>query len=264
MDLGHEFNNYCRLMKCRNETIWHPAESRKKIPILYDLKFGKKKLQIMNKRKILVSFLLFNLFGITGISAKKNDFGVWIDYSATKKICSVSFGFLGEIYTRDNSSKMDRVSFGLKGDYQFLPWLSAGTGYVLINFYRDGYNELADRLYFQLEPSWHNSDFYFSFRERMQMTLYPETHTNAPTSYYWRNRLEVVYKHNSSKIEPVTDIETLYRFGDFNHSLTNGYRLTLGVFYHPTKNQKIKFYGMITDGTIVAQYVVGINYEIKL
>ena len=193
-----------------------------------------------------------------------NDFGVWLDYSVVKKIRSATFGILGEFYTINNSSKIDRISLGLKGDYQFLPWLNAGTGYTLIHFYRPGYNEFADRFYFQLEPSWHHSDFYFSFRERMQMTIYPETQTNEVSSYYWRNRLEIVYKHNSSKIEPLMDLESLYRIGDAKFHPTIGYRVILGVNYHPTKNQKIKLYGMLTDGSIIAQYILGINYEFKL
>lgn len=218
----------------------------------------------MIKRRILVLFLLFNLLGITKISAKVNDFAVWNDYSAVKKIRSATFGIFGEFYTIDNSSRIDRISLGLKGDYQFLPWLSAGTGYTLINFYRIGFNELADRLYIQLEPSWHHSDFYFSLRERMQSTMYPETHIHAANSNYWRNRLEIVYKHNSSKIEPLIDLESLYRIGDPNFHPTIGYRVVFGVNYHPTKNQKIKLYGMLTDGSNVAQYIVGINYEFKL
>ena len=229
-----------------------------------DLNFRKQNCLIMSKRKILFVFLLFNLSVVTEITAKENDFGVWIDYSAIKKFHSATFGLVGEFYTIDNSSKVDRLSCGLKGDYQFLPWLSAGTGYMLINFYRAGYNELADRIYIQVEPSWHHSDFYFSFRERMQMTFFPESRTNALSSKYWRNRFEIVYKHNSSKIEPLTDIESVVRIGDHNFTPTLGYRITLGLNYHPSKNQKLKFYGMLTDGSIVSEYVLGVGYEIKL
>ena len=228
------------------------------------LKCGMKNNRTMNIRKILLTILLFNLLGISTTTAKVNDSGIWIDYSAIKKFHSATFGLVGEFYTIDNTSKVDRLSFGLKGDYQFRPWLSAGAGYMLINFFRVGYTELSDRIYFQVEPSWHRSDFYFSFRERFQMTLFPETRTNALSSYYWRNRLEIVYKHNSSKIEPLTDLETLVRLGEPGFSPTLGYRISVGLNYHPTKNQKIKFYGMLTDGSIVCQYVIGVGYEIKL
>jgi hypothetical protein len=98
----------------------------------------------------------------------------------------------------------------------------------------------------------------------MQITLYPETRTNAITSYYWRNRLEIVYKHKAAKIEPLIDVEFLHRIGDINFHPTVGYRITLGANFHPTTSQKIKFYGMYTDGSIVAQYILGISYEIRL
>lgn len=100
----------------------------------------------MPMRRILFATLFFTLIGLNELTAKEKDSGIWIDYSAVKKIGSATFGILGEFYTIDNSSKIDRISLGLKGDYQFLPWLSAGTGNVLINFYRIGYTELADRI----------------------------------------------------------------------------------------------------------------------
>ena len=34
--LGHEFNNYCRVMKNRHQTISKLVKTRKKIPILRD------------------------------------------------------------------------------------------------------------------------------------------------------------------------------------------------------------------------------------
>jgi hypothetical protein len=214
--------------------------------------------------KIVAITLLFYFSGMTSAFAKKNDFGVWLDLAATKKIHSATFGLISEIYTRNNSSTLDRLSIGLKGDYQFLPWLSAGAGNVVINFFRAGYTELADRFYLQVEPSWHHSHFYCTFRERMQITLFPQTRTDALSSYYWRNRLEIIYKHDSSKIEPLTDLETLVRLGDANFTPTLGYRVTLGFNYHPTFNQKIKVYGMLTDGSIVSQYIFGVSYEFRL
>ena len=75
--------------------------------------------------------------------------------------------------------------------------LNAGGGYLLMNFNRPGFNELRDRFYFQVEPSWHLSKFLFSFRERLQITLYPETRTNEPDAYYWRNRFESLHSGSS-------------------------------------------------------------------
>jgi hypothetical protein len=218
----------------------------------------------MSLRKTFILFFLFSLLGISKVSAKENDFGVWLDLAATRKFHSATFGLISEIYTKDNSSTFERLSIGLKGDYALYPWLSAGTGYILMDFFRAGYRELSDRFYFQAVPSWHYHNFSFSFRERMQITLYPETRTNGPTTYYWRNRFEASYKKNAWKWEPLIDLEQFYRFGDFSHNLTDGYRIIVGTNYCPSPNQKIKIYGMLTDGSIVSQYVFGVAYEIKL
>lgn len=214
--------------------------------------------------KIVVCILLFYFSGMGGIFAKKNDSGVWLDMSASKKIHSATVGFISEIYTKNNSSTLDRLSIGLKGDYSFRPWLSAGTGYVLIDFFRTGYRELADRFYFQVVPSWRRDNFSFSFRERLQLTIFPETRTNAENMLYWRNRFESSYKENLWKFEPLIDLESMYYFGSNNQIPKIGYRFIVGSNYYPSANQKIKIYGMLTDGSIVCQYIFGISYEFRL
>lgn len=218
----------------------------------------------MRLSKISFFVLLFCILGVSEIFAKENDFGVWLDLAATKKIHSTTIGLISEIYTRNNSSTFDRLSIGLKGDYAVLPWLSTGAGYTLINFFRTGYQELADRVYIQLIPSWHHNRFFFSFRERLQMTMFPETRTNAQNSVYWRNRFESSYKENAWKFEPLIDLESLLHLGENKGNTKIGYRLIVGTNYYPTKNQKIKIYGMYTDGTIVSQYIFGVNYEFRL
>jgi hypothetical protein len=218
----------------------------------------------MKRSKIFFLIVLFCIAGVSEIFAKENDFGVWMDLSATKKIRSANLGIISEIYTKDNSGTLDRISIGLKGDYAVLPWLSAGTGYVLIDFFRAGYRELADRFYLQLLPSWRRDNFSFSFRERLQLTIFPETRTNAANMLYWRNRFESSYKENSWKFEPLIDLESMYYFGHNNQIPRIGYRFIVGTNYYPSGNQKIKIYGMLTDGSIVAQYVFGVSYEFRL
>jgi hypothetical protein len=213
--------------------------------------------------KIFALAILVYLSGMSGVFAKKNDFGVWLDMSATKKIHAATLGLIGQIYTKDNSSTLDRLAFGLKGDYTIYPWLSAGAGNVFINFFRAGYQEFANRFYVQVVPSWHLNKFCFSFREMYQETLYPETRTNALTSRYWRNRFEVSFNESAWKFEPLVDLESLYHFGKNSPNPNPGYRIIVGTNYSPTKNQKYKIYGMLTDGTIVCQYIFGVSYEFK-
>jgi len=195
---------------------------------------------------------------------KKSDFGVWNDLSVMKKIRSTSLGLFEEFYTKENSRSIDKMSIGVKGDYSVAHWLKAGAGYALMNFVHPGYNELRDRFYVQAEPFWHLSKFIFSFRQRMQLILYPQTQTNASNTFHWRNRLEVSYRNPSLNVEPLADIESWCLFGNSIATHFTEFRFILGANYHLTKYQKVKCYGMLTDGTILNRFILGISYELQL
>ena len=214
--------------------------------------------------KIILLILLFNLAGLQKSSAKSNDFCVWNDVNLIKKFRTSSIGVIGEFFTKQNSSIVDRLSIGLKGDHAFKPWLSGGVGCSLLNFNRITYHENVDRFYFQLEPNLHLANFFFYFRERMQITLYPQTHTNAETTYYWRNRMEMIYKRTKKKVEPLLDVETFYLCKDLDINLLNEVRITLGANCYLTRNQKLKMYGMLTDGQVLNRYIMGFSYEFRL
>lgn len=208
--------------------------------------------------------LLFSLFWLNDSDASSRDFCLWTDFNFVKKIRSNSFSVYSEFYTKNNSSRTDRISIGFRGEHVFSQRLSGGIGYSLLNFNRTGYHELVDRFYLQLEPSFHLAKIYFTFRERMQITLFPETRTNVPTTYYWRNRLELAYKNADTKLEPLTSLEAFCHLGNTDHNRIDEFRYILGTNYHLTVKQKIKLYGMLTNGTIVNRFIVGISYEFKL
>jgi len=218
----------------------------------------------MTDKKTIILLFLLMFAGINKIIAEETDTRTWIDLFATKKIHSATVGLIGEIYTINHNTSLERTSIGLKGDYAFFSWLSAGTGYVLVNFKHPGYHELANRFYFQAEPSWHLSGFFFSLRERLQITLYPTTINNEVDSYFWRNRFEVCFKKGEKKLEPLISIETLYLINHIETNPISEIRYTLGTYYHFAKNQKFKFYGMFTEGTHLDRYILGVVYDIKL
>jgi len=218
----------------------------------------------MNIIKIILLLFLFNLAAVKRSTAKSDDFCVWNDINAIKKFRTSSVSLYGEFYTKQNSSIIDKLSIGLKGDHAFKSWLTGGAGFSLMNYNRITYHENIDRFYFQMEPSWHLSHFYFGFRERMQITLYPQTQSNAQTTYYWRNRFEIVFKKPKKKLEPLVDVESFYLCKDLDLSLFNEVRITLGANYYLAKNQKFKMYGMMTDGSVLNRYILGLSYEFKL
>ena len=221
---------------------------------------------VWNKSRTKLFLLLFLLqfSAISNSFAKDFDTGAWIDLAATKKIHAVTFGLIGEYYFSENISTIERTSIGLKCDGQLFPWLSAGAGYLLMNFKRPGYLELRNRYYFQMEPSWHLSKFYFCFRERMQATFFPETRSATPDNYYWRNRFEVCYENESWKIQPLIDLESFYLLKELNVKLFDEFRFLGGANLLLSKNQKLKCYGMYSKGTLLNRFIIGVAYDIRL
>ncbi len=218
----------------------------------------------MNNIKIIFVLLLSGIASTRVSKAADKTAGIWTEMAASKKVHSFVFGLTSEVLTRENSSTLERVGVGLKADYSLLKWMNAGVGYSLMDFKKTGYFELKDRFYMQLEPLWKFSNFICSLRERLQVTVTPSAKTNVPDSYYWRNRLEIFYKKNPWKVEPILDMETWYHFGEYRRSITEGYRISMGANIHPDAHQKVKVYGMLTDGTIISQYIFGVSYEFRL
>jgi hypothetical protein len=218
---------------------------------------------MVNKKIFALLALLTTLF-LNNLAAKDHDFCTWIDLTAVKKYHAATFGLVGEIYTKQNSSTLERVSLGVKGDYSIYHWLSAGAGFLFMEFKHPGEYELRKRFYFQVEPSWQHANLAFSFRERVQITQYPESPMNLPASKLWRNRFEVCYKDHNWRLEPLINLETLYLLEQFNLGNFTEMRYSVGANYHLTANQKIKFYGLFTESTILNRFIIGVFYELKL
>ncbi len=218
----------------------------------------------MNFIRIFVLIFLFTLLATGKGSAQENDLGTWIDVTAMHKIRSMSFGLMGEFYTKDRNQSVERASIGLKGDYALTPSLNCGFGYLLMNYYKTGYNELRNRFYLQSELGWHLSKFAFSMRERMQVTFYPETMASSKDTYsYWRNRIKVEYNNGSWKLVPVVDVESFLLVGKGSRNRFDEFRYSAGVNYKLTRNQKVKLYGLLADTQKVNLFVLGVGYDLK-
>lgn len=218
----------------------------------------------MMSKKTAALLILLTVSLLKSISAKENDLTSWIDLVTVKKIHSATFGLSGEFRTMQNIRTVERYGLGVKVDYAFIPWLSAGVGYVISKFKIPDRYERRDRYYFQVEPSFRISKLLFDFRERIQVTQYPGSPINLPPSNLWRNRLETCYKHTNWKVDPLISLESLYLFGDIYHRKFTEIRYSVGAYYHVTAHQKIKFYGMLTENSLLSRFVLGINYEFKL
>lgn len=217
-------------------------------------------------RRVLCIFIFHVITTISfkGFSQEK-DFGSWVDVDVSHKSDKFMFGLLGEFYTKSQNKSVDRVSIGAKGDYFLSPALVLGTGYLLMDYSKENLKELRNRVYVQIELKKYLSNWHFSLRERMQLTLYPETKEKELNAFlYWRNRIKVEYQCTNFKIEPVFDIES---FCLANKGRLNGideYRYSLGLNYKLSTKHKIKFYGLISNTYKAKFYALGLDYSLKL
>lgn len=199
-----------------------------------------------------------------GFSQEK-DFGSWIDVDVTHKSNEYVFGLFGEFYTKDQNKSVDRVSLGAKGDYCLSPGLTLGTGYLLMSYPKGNINELRNRVYLQTEIRKYLPNWLFSLREKMQLTLYPETKEKKHDAFvYWRNRIRVEYRNAHLKIEPVFDMESFYLVNKGSYNGIDEYRYSLGFNYKLTNHQKVKLYGLISYNHSSKFYALGLDYSLKL
>ena len=100
----------------------------------------------MEKRLII---LLLTFVGVvTGVCAQGNDFGMWYELGADKKLSRQwSLGVESELRTRNNTRTLDRWSVGVSAEYKVLKWLKVSAGYTFLydnnmeemDFKRDGF-----------------------------------------------------------------------------------------------------------------------------
>ena len=181
----------------------------------------------MEKRSIIM--LMLFLLTASGAKAEGDDFGIWSEVNAEKKL-SKKWTLEGgvEWRTREDASESDRWSAGLGVDYKLTDWLKASAGYSFL--YDNNYKvntsgkKYADywgarhRFNVSLTASQSFGNLNVSLRERWQYTYRPEktvdrywTYTDEDDDRYkgeyadehtyrgkgknvWRNRLQMKYK----------------------------------------------------------------------
>lgn len=126
------------------------------------------------------------------VKAQDNDFGMWYELGAEKKISRKwNVGTEAELRTRNDSKTLDRWSVGVNAEYKFFKGLKATAGYIFLNennqeeidFKKDGlrpnkwtpsYWGARHRFHLSLTGSVDWNRFSFSLRERWQYTYRPE------------------------------------------------------------------------------------------
>lgn len=199
------------------------------------------------------------------VFAQSDDFGVWIDAAAKKKIASSELMLCSEFYTLNNSRSIDRISIGMEGNRNLIPSLSIGAGYLMMNKNKTDHYEIRHRIYTNVKYNCSISNLSFSFRERLQVTKYPEN-VLATSKYlnYWRNRVRISYNIAESRIHPLVGVETFVLLnGDVSDRLDE-VRYNLSAIYQLTKSTELELYGLLAKMRDLNQYIFGIAYQIKI
>jgi len=218
----------------------------------------------MNYKVKLFVIVFLAVCDISNLYAQNDDWGTWIDLSASKAIRSASLTLNGEFYTQNNNRDIERTSIGIDGNLPINSIMTFNAGYLLMNYNMSGYHEIRNRFFSTISLKWRLSDFVINHRERIQLTRKPGSGEGAINSMYWRNRLRVVYGENKWKVKPSATIESFYSLGNQGTKQFDEFRYSLALSYCQLKNQDIRLYGLWSDAVHKNFYVIGLEYEISL
>lgn len=194
--------------------------------------------------KKILAFFCFTLLPLA-LSAQKDDFGLWYELGAEKKLSQKwNVGAELEFRTRNNSRTADRLSAGVNAEYKIIKGLKLSAGYNLLydnnpeelTFNSSGdpkkwtpsYWGIRHRLNLSLSGSIAWNRFTFSLRERWQYTYRPSVadkkykftydeedclsgyalqSVSSKGKHVWRNRLGIDYDIPHCKFDPFANVE---------------------------------------------------------
>lgn len=208
------------------------------------------------------------LLGLTTTSlAQGNDFGMWYELGAEKKLSKKwSVGLDGEFRTRNNTRTADRWSAGINAEYKIVKGLKASAGYSFLydNIIEEvTWNSSGDakkwtpsywgarhRLNLSLTGSVSLNRLSLSLRERWQYTYSPES---ADRKY--------VFNYNADDVVSGYDMEAVK--GKAKHVLRS--RLQAEYDFPNWKFDPTASVEMFNDKNGIAKmrYQLGIDYKIK-
>ena len=213
--------------------------------------------------KSLILVLIVMVFN--DVSAQTEDFGLWLDAAGSKKIASSELTLYGEFFTKDNNQSVDRMSIGMEGDRDLNSLLNIGTGYLLMNKNSSENYELRHRFYTNLKICKEISRFKIAFRERLQLTKYPDNVLeNSKWLTYWRNRLKISYNLASCRIKPMIGVETFVLLNKPATDRLDEVRYSVSALCPVSNSSKIEIYGLLAKMPDLAQYILGLSYCISI
>jgi hypothetical protein len=229
------------------------------------------------------------------VSAQGDDFGVWYELGAEKKLSPKwSIGVEGEFRTRNNSRTADRWSAGLSGEYKIIKGLKASAGYTLLydnnkeefdlksdglrpNKWMPSYWGVRHRTNVSLSGNVDIGRLNIALRERWQYTYRPMAEgkkydfdneewrsVKGKGKNVLRSRLQLSYDIPHWKFDPTASVEM---FNDKSGIAKMRYQV--GVDY---KYQKKHVFGLNylyqdvnrdDDDNEVNSHIIGLSYKYK-
>lgn len=227
--------------------------------------------------------------------AQGDDFGMWYEASAQKKINDKwSADVDVEFRTRNDAKTADRWSLGVGGEYKVTKWLKASAGYTLLydnnrekltynddgayNNWRPSYWGVRHRVNVALTGSMDIGRWTLSLRERWQYTYRPEKTTERYDfdNRCWedktvkskgrnvlRSRLKVDYNIRKCKVDPYADVEL------FNAWDVQKVRYSIGADWKVAKGHTVGLaysYQHATDDDEdgdADSHIIGVSYKFK-
>ena len=243
----------------------------------------------------LIAIIGMLLATISNVFAQGDDFGVWYELGAEKKLSPKwSIGAEGEFRTRNNSRTADRWSAGLSAEYKIIKGLKASAGYTLLydnnkeefdlksdglrpNKWTPSYWGVRHRTNVSLSGNVDIGRLNIALRERWQYTYRPKAEekkydfdneewrsVKGKGKNVLRSRLQLSYDIPHWKFDPTASIEM---FND--KSGIAKMRYLVGVDY---KYQKKHVFGLNyryqnvnsdDDDYEVNSHIVGLSYKYK-
>lgn len=232
-----------------------------------------------------------------------DDFGIWTDISAEKKLSKkASVEIEAEYRTANNANQNSRWSMGLSGEYKLTKWLKVGAGYTFLYNHNDKYtyhdedpnkanygklNKYASywgprhRVNVDVTGAVGLGDWKFDLRERWQYTYRPEKTIDERYDFDdedWdgkqktysgkgkntlRSRLQVSYDKKGLDVEPYANVEL------YNAWSVEKVRYTVGLDWKIVKGQTLGVYYRYQDNSKYDDdndrnmHILGLSYKVK-
>jgi opacity protein-like surface antigen len=223
----------------------------------------------MIKRGTVILFALL----LSAIAAgQTNDYGIWYEAKADKKIWKgLRADFETSIRTNENARNIEKFYFEPGLRYKFNDYFNAGIYYRFIGQEeKDGKYHARHRWFAQIKvtaPSVARFTFGIRYRIQQQFMTYIEDPEDEDPQWYQRVRLELDYDIRGIPLRPYVKTETQLLLFDPNEYTVDKWRTMFGVEYTLNKKHTFGLEYIYNDSRVTKppfENLLGITYSVSL